>query len=168
MDRRKWQEITLSKPDKLARLAKAPWAENLTPRELAALSDLFFVCRVKRGDPVYQEGDKEAFMCLIVEGEIEIQKGCESQQTMLLSTLGPGETVGEMAIIDGGERSASAVAATDSTLFVLSRLNLRQLIHENRQLWNKFLLAMATLLSMRLRATNNLLLEYGTTPEPHA
>ncbi len=164
MERRNWHEISLPKSEKLARLGAAPWAQELTETELSILSDKVFICRVQAGEAIYKEGDSEAFMCLIAEGDVRISKSDGTLHPKILATLASGQTVGEMAIIDGEPRSASAMSITDSTLFVLSRLNLTELVHETPQIWSKLLLGIAAQLSQRLRATNNLLSEF--TPNP--
>jgi CRP/FNR family transcriptional regulator, cyclic AMP receptor protein len=63
------------------------------------------------GAVIFREGEPgDLFYCL-VEGEVEVRQG-----EKLLALLGPGELLGELALIDDGPRSASALAHTACAL----------------------------------------------------
>ena len=64
---------------------------------------------VPAGQALFREGDLGDAFYVVIAGEVDIRVGEE-----LVETVGPGGVVGEMAMIDGGARSASAVARTDS------------------------------------------------------
>ncbi len=63
------------------------------------------------GDVVFEEGSTGSFMYVVVEGTIDIYVGGK-----LLDVSGPGDLLGEMALIDSNERSATAVARTEARL----------------------------------------------------
>ncbi len=65
----------------------------------------------RAGDVVFREGDVGDRMFVVKEGEVEVRVG-----DRLVDTLGSGRLVGEMALIDGGARSATVVACSDSKL----------------------------------------------------
>ncbi len=65
----------------------------------------------KAGDVIFKEGDPAEEMFVIQTGSVEIRLG-----NRLLDTLPERSIFGEMALIDHGPRSATAVAATDATL----------------------------------------------------
>lgn len=69
------------------------------------------------GEIVFLAGSLGRCMYVIVEGEVEIRSP-ESEGAVLLTTLGPGQLFGEIALVDGGVRSASAVAGAAPTLLV--------------------------------------------------
>ena len=60
------------------------------------------------GQVVFHKGDPGDKMYVVVEGEVDIVS-----DDKVIATLGSGEVFGEMALIDGNPRSASAVARTD-------------------------------------------------------
>jgi len=69
----------------------------------------------KAGDVIFREGDPAAELLLIVKsGTVEIRI-----HDRLIDTLGERSIFGEMALIDKGPRSATAVATTDATLIPL-------------------------------------------------
>ena len=63
------------------------------------------------GEIIFHDGDKADCLYIVKEGQVDIALG-----NRLLRPLGAGEIFGEMAIIDGSPRSASATARTDVTL----------------------------------------------------
>jgi CRP-like cAMP-binding protein len=65
----------------------------------------------KAGDVIFKEGDPPEEMFVVQTGSVEIRLG-----NRLLDTLPERSIFGEMALIDHGPRSATAVAATDVTL----------------------------------------------------
>jgi diguanylate cyclase len=82
--------------------------------------------RLKAGERVFAEGDSGDFAYIIEEGEIEISTIINGQCSVL-NILGPGSMFGELALVDGRPRSASAYARTDVllTLVTLEQVALR-------------------------------------------
>ena len=68
----------------------------------------------KAGDVVFREGDPAAELLVVKSGTVEIRI-----RDRLIDTVGEHGIFGEMALIDHGSRSATAVAATDATLIPL-------------------------------------------------
>lgn len=75
---------------------------------------------VAPGDRLFSEGDPPGPAYLIETGSVEIS-ALRAGQRILLGTLGPGDLLGEMALIDQAPRTASAVALDACTLLVLDR-----------------------------------------------
>jgi CRP-like cAMP-binding protein len=65
----------------------------------------------KAGDTIFRAGDQALKMYVVLEGTVEIRSG-----NSLLERSGPGDVVGEMALIGDHKRTASAIAATDCRL----------------------------------------------------
>jgi EAL domain-containing protein (putative c-di-GMP-specific phosphodiesterase class I) len=74
----------------------------------------------KKGEIVFREGDVGASAYIIDSGSVEIFVDKKNGKHVI-STLGRGEIFGEMAIIDGSNRSASAVATEDTELVLISK-----------------------------------------------
>src|SRR5208283_59788 len=92
-------------------------------------------------------------MFLIMSGELRARTMIGEQET-ILTTLGPGDFFGEMALFDQGPRSADVVANVDSTLLRLSAGAFQRLTREAPALAAPFLQATARTLSARIRADN--------------
>jgi CRP-like cAMP-binding protein len=109
-----------------------------TTRELAA------------GAVVFREGDSGKEMYGVLSGAVELKAGSN-----VLATLGPGDTFGEMALVDDSPRSATATALTDTTLAVIDEQQFIFLVQETPS----FALQVMAALAAKLRA-------YHTGPEP--
>ena len=84
---------------------------------------------VPAGEVVFQRGDRRDVAFIIDRGTIHIKDdGYHNDPEEVLAELGAGEIFGEIGVVEGGERTATAVAAEDTTLFVLSRDHIRERI----------------------------------------
>lgn len=85
------------------------------PTPLLRLDKLFSQAKVidhfEAGDTVFAEGSAGSFMYVVVEGTVDIFAG-----EKLIDVSGPGDLIGEMALIDSKLRSASAVSRTETRL----------------------------------------------------
>ncbi len=82
------------------------------------------------GEALFHEGDKGDVMYLIKEGQIKITKG-KGPDERVLAVLKEGDFFGEMAIIDGSPRSASATAISKTSLLVIDKETFKAKIREN-------------------------------------
>jgi pyruvate,water dikinase len=101
--------------------------------------------RFAKGETVIMEGSGGAAFFFIESGEAKVtSKGVE------LATLGPGDHFGEIALIDGGPRSATVTAATDLVCYGITFWEFRPLVEMNGTIGWKLLQALAK----RLRAAD--------------
>jgi CRP/FNR family cyclic AMP-dependent transcriptional regulator len=103
------------------------------------------------GDVVFEEGSTGRDLFVVLDGKIEIAKVSGSQTTVIV-TLGKGEFFGEMAVIDGSSRSATAIAAAPDTKVM--RINHARFVYLVSQ-QPAFALMIMDALSKRLRASND-------------
>lgn len=73
------------------------------------------------GMPVYQVGDPGDNMMVVLAGTLRIWLPTLPGKEIILADVGPGEIVGEMALLDGEVRSAAVTALTKSQVLVLER-----------------------------------------------
>ena len=102
-------------------LAQVPLFSQLSRKDLKRLARGTVTRRFGKGDVIVKEGDQAIAFYLICSGRAEVVKGAEGSSPRVLSTLGPGEFFGEMALLDGYLRSASVRALEDCECLVLSR-----------------------------------------------
>jgi CRP-like cAMP-binding protein len=100
-----------------------------------------------------REGDAGDFLLIILTGTMNVIKNREDGGHRVLATVGPGATIGEMAIIDNGARFASCIANEEVDFAVLDRDALHTILHEYPQLGNNLLMMLLTLMTKRLRET---------------
>jgi len=86
--------------------------------ELGAIADEI---DVRPGTVLTHEGAREGFFCIVMEGTVRIERGGH-----IVNTIGPGAFFGEIALIDGGPRTATAIAETSCRLLSMTY----QMFHE--------------------------------------
>jgi CRP-like cAMP-binding protein len=101
-------------------------------------------------DVIFEEGSTGRELYVVLEGKIDIVKDSGATRTTIV-TLGKGEFFGEMAVIDGSSRSATAVAAAPKTKVM--RINHARFVYLVSQ-QPAFALMIMDALSKRLRASN--------------
>lgn len=104
---------------------------------------------------IFEEGEKSHFMCLLVKGRVEIFK-----EKKLVVTVRAGKSMGEMSILDGFPYSATAISADDSELILFTRRQFDRLCELEPPLALKLTRAISKLMSLRLRQTTGILLDY--------
>ncbi len=102
--------------------------------------------RLEAEEVLFDKGDVGECMFVVLEGELEVMLG-----TRVVERLGPGDVVGEMALIEKERRSARAVARTPCCLETLNRAQFLHLI----QATPFFAIHMMRILAGRLRRTND-------------
>ena len=89
----------------------------------------------------------------IEKGLLKVSMVSSSGAERILSILGPGAIVGELAVLDGLPRSASVLALRDSELLFISKARFEECAKKNQELYEHLL----TLLASRLRETNDVI-----------
>jgi|GEM_PF-1158535 len=163
MKKRAFTEVVVSDYEKLNVLAKSHLCAGMSKGEVQLIAPYFQAYQLTPGTDIYEEGDQEAFLCLIVSGSVNVCKDRGMPSEKIIISLGPGETVGEVSVIDELPRSASVVANTDAVLYALTRRNLIDMCNSSQMLWAKLIFNITLSLCARLRHTNDLLVEAWTT-----
>ncbi len=91
---------------------------------LLALAQRGHLKSYAQGQTIYQRGDPGDSLMLIVAGRVKITNVTTNAREVVLNFLGPGDVVGEIAALDGRERSAGAVALETTEGFVIYRRDL--------------------------------------------
>jgi CRP/FNR family cyclic AMP-dependent transcriptional regulator len=86
------------------------------------------------GASIFVQDDPGTSMMLVRSGTVRIGYPTPEGRTFLLAELGPGSVFGEIALLDGGPRSADATAATDCTLWAFERRDFLPLLEHNWKL----------------------------------
>jgi len=141
-------------------LADSPLFADLQYQELRTLAGFMHGYRAQSGALIFEEGEAGAFLCLLLDGRVAIEKEDHEGIRRPVAALGPGKTFGEMAVIDGERRSASCIAVQESTLAILTRGQFERVLNEYPVLGVKFLLRLARVLSQRLRVTSGQLVDF--------
>ena len=125
--------------------------EELEPKAIAALGDAVYEITVAPGGRICSTGDQGDEMFLVRRGRVHALLPLEAGKRHHLGTFCPGDFFGELAFLDRQPRSADVEAATDASLFVLSRERFDELTRRNPALGGKIFEQLAFALSKRLR-----------------
>jgi CRP/FNR family cyclic AMP-dependent transcriptional regulator len=112
----------------LASLAAIPFFGGLDPDALERLAASMRSRRFRRGEVIFHIGDPGDALFVIISGEVKISLPSETGDEAILATLRPGDVFGELALLDGAPRSASASALMPTETVILPRDRFRELI----------------------------------------
>jgi hypothetical protein len=108
---------------------------------------------VRQWAQIVKQGEPDDGMYLVLDGELRVRLMIGGKET-ILTTLGPGECFGEIALFDQGPRSADVVANKDSILLKITSEAFDKLRREAPELSAPILFAISKTLAARIRADN--------------
>jgi CRP/FNR family transcriptional regulator, cyclic AMP receptor protein len=128
-------------------LRRMPLFAGLNQDEIKLLAGSIRPRRYQQGESIFFEGDLGQVFYLIQAGRVRIYVQNEEGQETSVVLYGPGDLFGELAVIDGLPRSASAVALSETLVYTMDRDAFRERMRLSPQLAHNFMKA----LSVRLR-----------------
>ena len=102
-------------------LQRSPLFRGLSPPALKRIAELAVRRGYQSGEVVFSQGDPGDALYGVVTGKIRISAGAADGREIFLNIMEPGDTFGEIALLDGGTRTASAVATIASELVSIRR-----------------------------------------------
>jgi CRP/FNR family cyclic AMP-dependent transcriptional regulator len=121
-------------------------------RDLAAFAH---VKHFAAGEMIFNMGTPGSSMMAIAEGTVRVEVVTPDGRDVILDELRIGDVFGEIALLDGGERSASVRSISNSTLVVLGRRALLDILQRNPQ----FSIRLIELLCQRVRRSDERMME---------
>ena len=115
-------------------LRSVPLFSNLSDRQLRAIAGQAKEVYFQSGDHICREGESGVGMHVVLEGDTKVQINGRTRRRM-----GPGAFFGEIALLDGGPRSATVIAETDVHTISLPFWNFKKLLKEQPPLALKML-----------------------------
>jgi CRP/FNR family transcriptional regulator, cyclic AMP receptor protein len=152
-----WANLFNSSAEKMdlqKTLKSIPIFEELSKRDFSLLFELVHDRIYIAGEYVFYQGDPGLGIYLIREGEIEIQRTGKNGNTLSLAQLNKGDFFGELALVDGEKRSASAIAKTDTKLAVIFKPDLDEFIDKFPKKGVRILDGISKIIATRLRKMN--------------
>lgn len=127
------------KPKVSAILKGAPLFAALTDAEIESLATRAVVRSYAAGESLFSEGDPCAGLYLIASGRVRIYKASPSGREQVLAVEGPGTSIAELPVFDGGNYPASAAALQPTDLLFVSRKDFRNVCLERPEVALKVL-----------------------------
>jgi len=113
--------VTTPRIDLTQVLAKAPLLGDLSPNELQMLAARTVRKLFSAGELLFSEGEPCSGLHIIARGKVRIFKTSVNGREQVLALNGPGDTVAELPVFDGGAYPASAGAVEDAEIAFISR-----------------------------------------------
>jgi CRP/FNR family transcriptional regulator, cyclic AMP receptor protein len=136
---------------KLSVLRKHPYFTDLEPEAFEQLCRYAKHTTLKRGTPIFAKGDPPTSLFAVISGTVKISISSPDGRNAILNLIGPGEIFGEIALLDGQDRSADATANTNCEMFTIDRREFVPFVRSQPTLAMKFI----ELLCTRLRWTSD-------------
>jgi CRP-like cAMP-binding protein len=135
---------------------------GLSAEERAAIAAQARIRTFKAGETVFNLGSPGDYMMALLSGTIRISVPSPDGKELVLTLIQPGEVFGELAVLDGKERSADAIAETECTLAMLYRHDVLSFFQRNPSAWLK----LVEVLCQRLRRTDQVFAEVALLQLP--
>lgn len=151
--------MTSQRIDLAAVLAKTPLLANLSQPELQTLAARTVRKLFTAGELIFSEGEPCSGLHIIARGKVRIFKTSVSGREQVLALNGPGESVAELPVFDGGPFPASAVAVDDTEMAFISRRDFQAYCMEHPEVALKVL----SVVGQRLRQLVGIIEELSFT-----
>jgi CRP-like cAMP-binding protein len=144
-------------------LSKVPIFSGLAPAEMDFLAQHAISRTYSSGQSIFHEGDPCAGLYVVTAGHVRIFKTSPGGREQVLSIDGPGSSVAELPVFDGGPYPASATAVSDATLLFVSKQAFQELCLAHPQVALKVLRVVGS----RLRRLVGIIEELSFTTVRH-
>ena len=151
--------IELSKAERIKLLDGTSWHQEFTRGELEALSTYTEAYRAAAAITLVSEDSRDAFMGILIEGQIDVLKRDQSGVNRTIAQIRAGKTLGEMSLIDGEPRSATLQVNRAAVMLIISKFQFERMSNEVPRLALELVLMIARQLSQRLRQTSGTLVD---------
>lgn len=132
------------------RLAEAPIFAELPPDTLGEIAERSRLVVVAAGSDVIRQGDEADAVMVLISGRLRVFVRSPDGGESAVADIGPGELVGEMALLSSAQRSATVRAVRDSRLIAVDRATFDKLVVTDA----RAAVGMARLLASRLERAN--------------
>jgi len=136
-------------------LGHCPLFAGLNAIERAGLAARARIRLFDSGETIFTVGSRGNKLMALISGTIRISVHSSDGRELVLAIIHPGEIFGELAVLDGKDRSANAIAESDCTLAVLDRRDILSFLERKPSAWPK----LVEVLCRRLRNTDEVLAE---------
>lgn len=144
-------------------LSKAAIFSGLDEREMEFVAGRVIPRRYSAGQIVFSEGDSCSGLYVVAAGQVRIYKTSSTGREQVLSIDGPGSSVAELPVFDGGNYPASVSAVNEATLLFVSKQDFQELCLAHPQVALKVL----RVVGARLRRLVGIIEELSFTTVRH-
>ena len=136
-------------------LARVPLFASLKPAHLNDIAGMLVLRSYRRGETIFHKDDAGSALHIVRSGRVKISMPSAEGEEAILAILTEGDFFGELAILDGKPRSATAIAMEATSTYTIDRFDLLKALRAEPEMAMEIL----STLSERLRRTNLLVEE---------
>jgi len=128
--------------------------QEFTDAEIEAIAPSLKLVSLEKGGKLFEQDAPGDSLYILLSGQVAVQRKVRErnrENDRMFAIIGPGECVGDMALVDGGARSASIVALEESSALRLAREGYDSIREGNPSIAIKLSLGLCRLLSKRIR-----------------
>ncbi len=152
--------------NKRTALARHFLFSQLPPEGLERLLALAVERRFSDGQIIFQKGEPGSSMMLVLEGQVRITTCTPDGREIIFNMIGPGDIFGEIALIDGKERSANATADGECVLLTIRRRDFIPLLKQVIERHPDVAIQLLDVLCRKLRDTSEIVEAVGLLSIP--
>lgn len=138
----------------LNELRSMPIFREFSEQELYQLLKLAFEKKYPKDSTLFIEGMSGEVLYIIKKGQVDICKKTASGGELVIASLGRGEFLGELSLLDDAKRSATARVSQDSELIVITKKVFQEMLKGDPVITVKLLLHFLRINAQRLRNTD--------------
>jgi CRP/FNR family cyclic AMP-dependent transcriptional regulator len=143
-------------------LQRSPLFRGMAAATFERIAPLATQRAYRRGEVIFSQGDPGDALFAVVSGKVRISTGSAAGREIFLNIMEPGDTFGEIALLDGGPRTATATAIAAVELVSIRRGPLFEMLEREP----RAALELLRLAGQRLRWTSGLLEDAALLDSP--
>jgi signal-transduction protein with cAMP-binding, CBS, and nucleotidyltransferase domain len=142
------ESLTMGELDRMLVLRAVPLFGDLDPEDLQRIAATALERRYLAGEELVREGDVGDELIVIVEGRVRVVRADQDGER-LLRTYGPGDHIGELAVLRDRPRAATVIADEEVRGLVIGGEALRAILHERPEAAMAMLATLAERISLQ-------------------
>jgi CRP-like cAMP-binding protein len=143
----------------LEALQSLEFTREFEPGQLEELASISTLVTFSEGAAIFKEGDISELVYLLEEGQVSLITQVPGHGQVTILTVGPGELLGWSSLFPPERKTAGAVAMESTRAIAINATKLRELTSTDPELGNKIMWNVAEVISDRLRAAREKLLD---------
>ncbi|MBI2780579.1 MAG: Crp/Fnr family transcriptional regulator [Chloroflexi bacterium] len=126
-----------------AAMARSPLFHGIGGDELTRIAQTMTRRRFRRDEVIFHEGDPGDSLHVVVEGRVKITRESAEGDEAIVVILAPGDSFGELVLLDGAPRSATATAMEPSVTMTMARATFVELVESGSPFRAQLLIGIA-------------------------
>ena len=149
------QPLDLRRDDRIIPLHEIEIFDGLSTDDLRRLSAEVTTFQFNTGDKIINEGDDARIFFVVGRGSVSVSVNVDGRRPRRIGSVGQGGPFGEMALLDGGKRSADVIADVPVICYGFSVDRIREMSVESPMIMTTILGNLVRIMSDRLRLAND-------------